>query len=502
MTSPGDPGNPGNRHDPGDLDRPGDLDGPAPLEIPDARARIRAAHRTTGRRIAVLDDDPTGSQTVHDVQVVFALEPAEYARGLAAAGDTCFVLTNSRSLSEPDATRLALAVGRDLAELERRSGAPITVVSRSDSTLRGHLMAEVEALDAARRAVTGAGYDGVLLVPAYLEAGRFTAGDVHWAMVGGRPVPVGETEFARDATFGYAASDLRDWVAEKSTGRIRADDVLGLSLDDVRRGGPDRVAELLSGVRGGRFVVVNATCYADLEVVVLGLIEAERAGRTFLPRCGPSFVRALAGLDPQPPLTGDRIWPPGGAPATTGRHGLVVVGSHVGLTNRQVEVALGRGGMTEIRLDVPTLLDPGTRDRELADVTGRVQAALGGSDVLLITSRTLVTGPDGVGSLAIARAVSGALTEVVSGVMASGDGRSRPSWVIAKGGITSHDVAVTGLGIRRAVVLGQLLPGLVSVFRPVGQVGQVGDRLPRFVVFAGNVGDERTLADVIDRIRG
>ena len=93
------------------------------------------------------------------------------------------------------------------------------MVSRSDSTLRGHVIAEVRALDAVRREVTGRGFDGVIMVPAYFEAGRFTAGNVHWARAGAEVVPAGETEFARDATFGYAASDLREFVAEKRAAR-------------------------------------------------------------------------------------------------------------------------------------------------------------------------------------------------------------------------------------------------------------------------------------------
>jgi uncharacterized protein YgbK (DUF1537 family) len=87
------------------------------------------------------------------------------------------------------------------------------------------------------------------------------------------------------------------------------------------------------------------------------------------------------------------------------------------------------------------------------------------------------------------------VVEVVRGARAAA-----PAWVIAKGGITSHDVAVGGLGIRRAEVLGQLLPGMVSVLRPVEAAPEaVG--VP-YVVFAGNVGDESTLATVIDVFRG
>jgi uncharacterized protein YgbK (DUF1537 family) len=304
-------------------------------------------------------------------------------------------------------------------------------------------------------------------------------------------LPVGDTEFAHDATFGYRSSNLREFVAEKSRGAIRAADVHSIGLADIRLGGPTRVAEILTGVSRGAFVVVNATDYADLEVVVLGLLQAEASGRSFLYRTGPSFVRALAGLEPKAPLTAAEIWPT----RSPGGHGLVVVGSHVGLTSRQVQTARSRGGLTEVELDVATLLDPTRRDAHVEEVTGRVLAALADSEALLYSSRTVVRGSDAAGSLEIARTVSSAVVEVVRGARTA-----KPAWVVAKGGITSHDVAVHGLGIRRAEIVGQLLPGLVSVFRPVQAPTEVVG-IP-YVVFAGNVGDDTTLAYVIDLLRG
>jgi uncharacterized protein YgbK (DUF1537 family) len=440
---------------------------PPPLFVDGARERIRAA----GKRIAVLDDDPTGSQTVHDVAIVTVIDDD----AIRSAGDTTFFLTNTRSLPESEAEALTYDVARRLLELDPE----VEIVSRSDSTLRGHVVAEVRALDRARKEVTGSGYDGVLLAPAFFEAGRFTAGDVHWARVDGEDVPVGETEFARDATFGYQASDLREFVAEKSG----AEDAISLSLDDLRSGGPERVTEILDGVSGGQWVVVNALDYCDLEVVVLGLLASSRS---FLYRTGPSFVRALAGLEPRAPLTAADVWPDG----HPGGHGLVVVGSHVGLTSRQVAAAQRRGGLREIELDVGQL-----DEAHVAEISERVAEALQEADVLLYTSRKLVRGADKDDSLAIARRVSTAVTEVVRAAL-----EARPAWVIAKGGITSHDVAVRGLGIRRAEVLGQLLPGMVSVFRPIEAApGAVGTP---YVVFAGNVGDEKTLADIVERFRG
>ncbi len=458
---------------------------------PGARERIRAVNAATGRRIAVLDDDPTGSQTVHDVSVVTVFEADEYAAGLAAPGSTCFILTNTRSLSEDTAVELNTSVSTSLFTLGQSLGGPMEVVSRSDSTLRGHVVAEIGAIDAARHRVTGAGFDGVLLVPCFFEAGRFTAGDVHWANVSGRAIPAGDTEFAQDSTFGYTSSNLRDFIAEKSRGTITSDEVHSISLDDIRLGGPTRVAEILGGVSGGAFVVVNATDYADLEIVVLGLLEVQEQGKSFGYRCGPSFPRALAGLEPQGPLTAAQIWPTG----RPGGQGLVVVGSHVGLTSRQVAKAQERGGLAETELHVPTLLDPERRDDHVAAIGRQVTEALATSDVLLFTSRTLMRGGDADDSLAISRTVSTAVIEVVRAALAA-----HPAWVVAKGGITSHDVAVRGLGIRRAEVIGQLFPGMVSVFRPIEAAPEaVGTP---YVVFAGNVGDDDTLADVVDLFAG
>ena len=465
--------------------------------LPDARverdavARVRDWHERANLRTAVLDDDPTGSQSVHNVTVVTVPDRREYDAALTHPGATCFILTNTRSLPEAAAASLAHAVARDLLELAGERDFGLEIVSRSDSTLRGHVMAEVRAIDAARREVVGTSYDAVLFAPAFLEAGRVTANDVHWARVDGELVPVGQTEFARDASFGYSASNLKEFLVEKSGGALTVDDVKSVSLDAIRLGGAQMVAAILQEVPEGAFVVINAVEYSDLETVALGVAQAREQGRSFLYRTGPSFVRALVGVGPRDPLTVDDIWPHG----HPGGHGLVVVGSHVGLTGRQVSFALAKGGLCGIELDVPRVVAPDGRDDYVASTGARVAAELGKGTVLLSTSRDLVRGPDGASSLQIARGVSSAVVDVVRTAL-----ESRPSWVVAKGGITSHDVAVRGLRIRRAEVLGQLFPGTVSVFRPVDAAPEaIG--MP-YVVFAGNVGNEETLARAISIMSG
>jgi uncharacterized protein YgbK (DUF1537 family) len=458
---------------------------------PDAVARVRDWRRQADQRTAVLDDDPTGSQSVHNVTVVTVPDRREYEAALDHPGATCFILTNTRSLPEAAAARLARAAARDLFELAQERGFGAEIVSRSDSTLRGHVMAEVQAINAARLERIGSPYDAVLFAPAFLEAGRVTANDVHWARVGGDLVPVGDTEFARDASFGYRASNLKEFLVEKGAGTLTVGDVDSVSLEDIRVGGSQRVATVLQEVPAGGFVVINAVEYSDLETVALGVTRARDNGRSFLYRTGPSFVRALVGLGPQAPLSVADIWRDGGS---SGR-GLVVVGSHVGLTGRQVAFALAKGGLCGIELDVRKLITPGERDDYIATTGDEVAAELAKSTVLLSTSRDLVRGADSASSLQIARDVSGAVVDIVRTAM-----RATPAWVIAKGGITSHDVATRALGIRRAEVLGQLFPGTVSVFRPL-EAAPEAMGVP-YVVFAGNVGDEETLARAISIMSG
>ncbi len=469
---------------------------PARADDHELRASIRAVRAEDGLALGVADDDPTGSQAVHGVQVVLIPGARAYDEAFRSPAATCFALTNSRSVAEPAAVRLVRRAGQDLAAAAGRNGRRIQLLSRSDSTLRGHVLAEPAALAAVQEHVSGHAPAAVLFAPAFIEAGRVTAADVHWARTAAGLVPVGQTEFARDAQFGYASSDLRDFLAEAG-GTNGCGDVTSISLADIRLGGPDRVRGLLTGLAGpagpaglGRlpWIVVNATEYSDLEAVALGTLLAERDGCRFIFRTGPSFVRALAGLDPRPPLRGRDI-----PCARPGGHGLIVVGSHVNQTGRQLDALLGadRGGqLAQVELDVAAVLDGRAGAAEAA---GRAAAAaLRGGDVLLYTSR-LVRSGDGPDGLAAGRAVSAALAAAVRRALAAGP--SAPAWVIAKGGITAHDVAVAGLGIRRAEVAGQLFGGQVSVLVPA-DADPAALGLP-YVVFPGNVGGDGALREAV-----
>jgi uncharacterized protein YgbK (DUF1537 family) len=256
----------------------------------------------------------------------------------------------------------------------------------------------------------------------------------------------------------------------------------------VRTGGPERVAEILAGVSDGAPVIVNAAAYRDLEVFVLGLLRAEARGKRFIYRTAASFVRVRAGLAGRSILTAAELYAGGASDAG----GLVIVGSHVRRTTEQLEQALALPGLEGRELRVGRILDPASRADEVAEAAAWVERRYAaGADVLVYTSRDVVIGEAPEASLRIGQDVSAALVDL------AGRLRTPPRYLIAKGGITSSDLATRALGVRRARVPGQVAPGV-----PCWVLGPES-RFPGlpYVIFPGNVGTPRTLAEVITLLR-
>jgi uncharacterized protein YgbK (DUF1537 family) len=462
-----------------------------PLEWPetDLRARIREATVASGRKVVVLDDDPTGTQTVHGLPVLTEWTPKALATAWDEAETTFYVLTNSRRYPPEEAAAMNREIARNLAQVARKRGVEPVVVSRSDSTLRGHYPDELSALRQTLEAELGIRYDGVVIVPFFLEGGRLTIGDIHWVQEGEELVPAAQTEFAKDRTFGYHHSNLREWVAEKTRGQVMADEVLSVGLWDIREGGPDAVVHLLAQAKDRRVVAVNAATYRDIEVFVWGLMQVESRGARFLFRSAASFVKVRGGVPDRGLLASEELLPAG---RNGEAGGLTIVGSYVQRTTKQLGAALELDDTLGLELRVADVLDVKRRTGEIEQVLNQVERGLGhGQDVILYTSRGLVV-PVGMPQLRAAQQVSEALTEVLRRLSI------RPAYLVGKGGITSSDLATDGLGVRKAQVLGQIVPGV-----PVWQLGPESKYpgLP-YVVFPGNVGGPDALARVIRMLRG
>ena len=224
---------------------------------PDALREIRAHHDATRSWVVVLDDDPTGCQAMYDATVLIDPTTDELARA-AAERRTTFVWTNTRSLPEADVVEVDRALVQSAVAAAELAGVRPVFVSRSDSTLRGHFVAEVSTVVDTCRAM-GRPVDGVVFAPAFLEAGRVTADDVQWVTGADGAVPAAHTEFARDATFGYQEVDLRDWVAARTS--LPPEKITSIPLDALR--GPDaaEAEKVLLALRDGDVVVGNAATY-------------------------------------------------------------------------------------------------------------------------------------------------------------------------------------------------------------------------------------------------
>jgi len=137
--------------------------------------------------LVVLDDDPTGTQTCHDISVLTTWSVEVLVAELVStpAGSGFFILTNSRAL-HPDAARtLITEICNNLKQAGKQAAQEFEIVLRSDSTLRGHFPLEAEAVED----ILGQS-DIWILAPFFLQGGRYTIDDVHYVAENDILVPV------------------------------------------------------------------------------------------------------------------------------------------------------------------------------------------------------------------------------------------------------------------------------------------------------------------------
>jgi uncharacterized protein YgbK (DUF1537 family) len=392
-----------------------------------------------------------------------------------------FVLTNTRSLSPEKAASVTQEVCRNLKQaIALEEIQEFLVVSRSDSTLRGHYPIETDVIAQALGR-----FDAHFLVPAFFEGGRTTRDSIHYLKINGVDTPVHATEFARDSVFAYSYSYLPDYVEEKTRGRIPANQVARFLLSDLRSGVEDRLMTL----QQNQCCVVDAVAQADLDRFATDLLAAASQGKRFLFRSAASLLTSLAKLGPQP-IAAEAMaqYVRGGKP------GAVIVGSHVKKTTEQLHKLLEEPGIVGVEIEVSQLLEPSGHDALLNTTSQKVkQAHEAGKTPVVFTSRQELTFEDVQTRLDFGEAVSGLLMEVLQQLPAD------IGFLISKGGITSNDTLSKGLALQTARLLGQVLAG-VSMVRTAADHPQFPE-LP-VVLFPGNVGDELAIATVYRRLTG
>ena len=447
--------------------------------------------RMTKTKVIVLDDDPTGSQTVHSCLLLTRWDVDTLKLGLQDAAPLFFILTNTRGMDAAQAAELTRTVCQNLSTALQQladEGTAINplLVSRSDSTLRGHYPVETDVI-----AEELGPFDAHFMVPAFFEGGRKTVDGTHYLVVDGEDIPVNKTEFARDSVFGYSHSYLPDCVEEKTAGRIKSSDVELFRLDDVRG---DSLQRLMS-LQGNVCCAVDAETQADLDHFCSQLMQAaaqgnqkqesQNMGKRFLFRSAASLLTALAQLPPQPVAADDMQQYLPHAMA-----GAVIAGSHVKKTTDQLAALLKQPGTCGIEIDVSRI--PGHRAQLLSDsITAIENCHARDLTPVIYTSREELLFDDQRTRLAFGEQVSAFLMDIVRNLPVT------TGFLISKGGITSNDVLSDGLALRASRVVGQIHAGCSVVRCP--------DEHPRYpgmpvVIFPGNVGDDQALATVFQRL--
>lgn len=420
-------------------------------------------------KIIVLDDDPTGSQTVHSCLLLLRWDVDMLRAGLRDSSPLLFILTNTRAHPPTVAAQITQEVCENLkAAVVAENLQNYLVISRSDSTLRGHYPLETDII-----AQVLSPFDAHFLVPAFLEGGRITQESIHYVLAEGKRIPVHQTEFAQDPVFGFRYSYLPDYVAEKTQGRIPSSNV-------ERFLEPEGIQDRLLQLQNNQCAVVDAQSQTDLDRFASQILQATAQGKRFLFRSAASLLTALAQLPPQP-VPGEQI----GQYRRSQQPGIFIVGSYVQKTTQQLTHLLQQPKVVGIEVDVTQF-----RADLCSKIVQQVQTAYAqGQTPVVFTSRQPQLLIDAEAQLQFGQAISDLLATVVRNLPEVG-------YLVSKGGITSNAILTKGLELSQVRLLGQVLPGCCVV-----QTAPDDPQLPDLpvVLCPGNVGEAEMLTQIHER---
>lgn len=448
---------------------------------------LSVEYQSFQKKIIVLDDDPTGTQTVHDVPVYTSWSVENIEEIFKSDDKLCFILTNSRSFSQKKTEDAHREIAESLLASSQKYNRDFILISRGDSTLRGHYPLETSVLADSLREQQN--ICGEVICPVFFEGGRITTDDIHYLIVDDQPIPVGETEFAKDKTFGFSSSNLKEYVYEKSNGKTLVSQCLSIENADLKTGNIENVKRVLEGSEASNKIIVNATNYYELKVFALALFQVMNNGRCFLFRSAASLPKILGNIADKEYLKKEEA-----IDINNRNGGLIIVGSHVNISTQQ----LARLKESNLNLyfeefDINCKDSNDSYDQEIQRIIANVNREIkSGITAVIYTSRKIIdTGNmDKEAILKLSVNISTALIQVVKTLSV------QPKYIIAKGGITSSDIATKGLGIKYAKVLGQIDAGI-----PVWLTDEKSKftGLP-YIIFPGNVGTKETLYKIVSKL--
>ncbi|WP_099237834.1 four-carbon acid sugar kinase family protein [Synechococcus sp. BDU 130192] len=431
-------------------------------------------------KIIVLDDDPTGSQTVHSCPLLLRWDVDTLRLGLRNTAPIIFILANTRALTEPEAIATTTAVCRNLKiALTQENIQEYLIVSRSDSTLRGHFPAETEAI----ANVLGP-FDACFFAPAFFEGGRITRNGIHYVQENERLIPVAETEFAGDRLFGFQDSFLPDFIATKTQGAVTANQVDCLSPEKL----PGNLQNYFCSLQNGKYVVLDGEEQADFDRLVPALFHAIHQGKKFLFRSAASLLTSLADLGPQP-IPPEESFTVRRSP----QPGLIIVGSHTQKTTVQLAELLQLAGVVGVEIDVELCQTSPGRDQLAVTSLEQIQKIRqAGQTPVLFTSRQVAASDQAQHNLGFGKNITALFLKIFAQLPAD------LGFVISKGGNTTNALLQKGLRVPAIQLLGQIIPGCCLV-----QTEHDHPQFPQLpvVLFPGNVGDRHSLVTAYQRLQ-
>ena len=391
----------------------------------------------------------------------------------ARSAQVVSVDTDSRSLPANEAYAKVRAASQQLV-----SEGWTNFYKSVDSTLRGNLGAEIEAvLDIVKP-------DCAVIAPAFPKYGRTTVEGVQY--LHGRPLH--ETEFGTDPTAPVKDADIARRLAEGSrrkAGRLMLDQVRAESM------------QIISAVRGLladeiELVVVDVAEQEDLKRICSGLAQSDLrvvwVGSTGL----AEFVPLAFGVE-SATNTFDR------APAIDSRPALALVGSASETTREQLRQAQANHGLKVISLDPARMIQNGdVATDELDRASSNLHAAIGsGHDAALVVraSREEIAATQQLGATLnlsvpqVAQRIVEALAQAGSRLIRAG----HLSGVVATGGDTANALC-TMLGAQALEILGEVEAG-IPIMRVVGE-----QSLP-LVTKAGGFGSPAAMGDALMKVK-
>ena len=434
-------------------------------------------------KIIVIDDDPTGSQCVHDCLLLLNWNYETLLKGLMSNSNLLFILANTRSLSEKEVKKRLREICTNFYKVTQENNLEdnLLFVSRGDSTLRGHNFLEPDLINK----YLGP-FDATFHIPAFLEGNRITVNGKHFV----NGIPAHKTPFANDNIFGYKTNDLKKLLLKKSRSKIQLKNIENLNC--IEQYSSHELRKFMESLKNNTHVIVDIDKFSQLEK----LSEVTRElikNKKFLFRTAASFLKAISNT---------KVIKKGNFYYSQLRlrnklnnflPGLIIIGSHTEISTKQLNKLLELDAFEAIELDVEKFYKiHASKDKETKIIKLKnffleaIRKTIKNSFIpVIFTSRKEKVLENNYDQMDFYNSLSFFIAEIVADI------KHEIGYLISKGGITSNTILNSSFDADYVYLEGQICSGISLV-----KVKLINNNYLPVITFPGNLGDDYSLKDV------